>query len=310
MTGSRRRWERPHWSVRQRWSVLILLVWGVNCGSPDVSVTGSGFEPKIVIQGYLYPGRGVSVLLTRNFPLRNGDVNRFDLVLEEATAILTDGSDRTFELEYEPTTLHHEYDGEDLVVDFGATYALSVDAVIDGKSLSAGATTTVPERGFSIAEESSLLVPLHYRERDLNGDLRQFEIAFARSPGVDFYALSLLALEASSESFVYDNPYRDDDADDVNFFLEELRVYFDWIQNPAETALSSMRLNWFGLPFVGPYRAILYAADQNLKDFFLTHATVQDIDGNFHEPVLHIEGDGIGVFGSAIVDTVFFEVLP
>ena len=111
---------------------------------------------------------------------------------------------------------------------------------------------------------------------------------------------------------MYDNPYRDDDADDVNFFLGELRVFFDWIQNPVETerVLSSMRVNWFGLPFVGRYRAIVYAADGNFKDFFLTHATVQDIDGNFHEPILHVEGDGVGVFGSAIVDTVYFEVLP
>lgn len=77
-------------------------------------------------------------------------------------------------------------------------------------------------------------MPLHYRERDLNDALRQFEIAFARSP-------------------------------DVNFFLEEHRVYFDWIQNPTETALSSMRLNWLGLPSVGLYRAILYADDENLK---------------------------------------------
>ena len=27
-------------------------------------------------------------------------------------------------------------------------------------------------------------------------------------------------------------------------------------------------------------------------------------DGNFHEPVFSIEGDGIGYFGSAVPDTV------
>ena len=35
---------------------------------------------------------------------------------------------------------------------------------------------------------------------------------------------------------------------------------------------------------------------------------VQEIDGNFHEPVFHIDGDGIGVFGSAVTDTVYFSV--
>ena len=36
---------------------------------------------------------------------------------------------------------------------------------------------------------------------------------------------------------------------------------------------------------------------------------VQEEDGNFHESVFSIEGDGIGYFGSAIPDTVYVEVL-
>ena len=95
--------------------------------------------------------------------------------------------------------------------------------------------------------------------------------------------------------------------DDLNFFI-------DWMQNlPADPAqepvISRLKIRWIGLPFYGNYRGIFYAADQNFKDFFLTHSTVQDIDGNFHEPVLHIQGDGAGVFGAAVVDTVYFEVV-
>ena len=36
---------------------------------------------------------------------------------------------------------------------------------------------------------------------------------------------------------------------------------------------------------------------------------VQEEDGNFHESVFSIEGDGIGYFGSVIPDTVYVEVL-
>ena len=33
------------------------------------------------------------------------------------------------------------------------------------------------------------------------------------------------------------------------------------------------------------------------------------MDGNFHEPKLHIEGDGIGVFATAVTDTTYFLVI-
>jgi len=36
---------------------------------------------------------------------------------------------------------------------------------------------------------------------------------------------------------------------------------------------------------------------------------VQEIDGNLHEPAFHIEGDGIGVFGAAVADTAYFEIV-
>ena len=49
--------------------------------------------------------------------------------------------------------------------------------------------------------------------------------------------------------------------------------------------------------------------DRNFRDFQATHEVTQGADGNHHEPAFHIDEDGIGVFGSAIVDTVYFNVL-
>lgn len=63
------------------------------------------------------------------------------------------------------------------------------------------------------------------------------------------------------------------------------------------------------LYFYTRYRIIIYAADRNFRDFQATHEVTQGADGNHHEPAFHIDGDGIGVFGSAVVDTAYFEVL-
>ncbi len=61
--------------------------------------------------------------------------------------------------------------------------------------------------------------------------------------------------------------------------------------------------------FYGQYRIIAYAGDENMKNYYLTHANVAEMDGNLHEPVFNIDGDGIGIFGSAIADTLYFTVL-
>jgi hypothetical protein len=53
---------------------------------------------------------------------------------------------------------------------------------------------------------------------------------------------------------------------------------------------------------------IVYAADENYRLFSLSYKNVQEFDGNFHEPKVTLQGDGIGVFASMIADTVYFKV--
>ncbi len=50
------------------------------------------------------------------------------------------------------------------------------------------------------------------------------------------------------------------------------------------------------------------STDRNSRDFQSTHETLQGIDGNYHEGAFHLDGEGVGVFGSAAVDTAYFEV--
>ena len=70
-----------------------------------------------------------------------------------------------------------------------------------------------------------------------------------------------------------------------------------------------MNLPWYTFNFYDHYRIIVYASDDNYKDFFMTYQQVMEMDGNFHEAKFNIEGDGIGVFGSVIADTVYVDVV-
>ena len=286
-----------------------------SCGEPAVVAPAIHGEPAIVIGGYLFPGDKVRILITRSFPLNPTlRIDKFGLVIEDATVTLTDAR-ASYPLTYNPTTLQYEFAGASPpLIGHGLTYHLDVSATLDGEALTAHTATTVPQAGFGVDDAASHLTPMRYRERDEDGEVKQFEIAFTRSPDVDFYLISLSALDASRETFVYDNPFVDHDSSDVDFFFNDLISGYEWSQNlpgdpRQEPVLSSQVIQWRQLLFYGRYRAILYAADRNFKEFFLTHSTLQEIDGNFHEPVFHIEGDGVGIFGSAIVDTVFFEVL-
>lgn len=297
-------------------AILLAINLIVSCGDPGITVAENKFESKIVIEGFLYPHKEISIILTKNFPLNNNtSFNVFDLIIDNAAAQITDlASGLTYALTYNPQTLTYDYTGNDLQIEYGKSYLLNVSAEIEGKQLTASSVTNVPQAGFEIIESSSQLGQLQYRESDNNGEIKNFKIAFTRSEKIGFYVISILSLDASDTTFVYDNPYNNYDQSDVNFFFDDLVASFEWSQNlplnPAqEPIISKQEIQWIGLSFYGRYRAIMYAGDQNFKDFFLTHSTVQTIDGNFYEPSFHIKGDGIGVFGSAITDTVYFEII-
>ncbi|MBD3287271.1 DUF4249 family protein [candidate division KSB1 bacterium] len=291
-------------------ATLITLTTG--CGDVPVSVDENTYEPKIVVDGIIMPGHRVeNIRITRNFAL-NRDIDFTDFLITDATVGITDlGSGDEYPLSYNALTGAYESDDDNLIIEYGKQYQLSVQATVDGKNLSTTTVTTVPRDGFSIREADSKLTPLTYRERDESGSLKLFTLAFDRSIDTDSYIASIVALDASKESFVIDNPFEIEveDLDEDNLF-GLLQHQSQWMQTQTGgDNLSKLEILWFTLWFYGRYRIILYAADENLKDYFLTHKNIQDIDGNLWEPKFHFEGDGIGVFGAALTDTVFVEVL-
>ena len=300
------------------WTVLLGFLLSA-CGDPGVQVTNTSYEPRLVIEGLLLPDHPVrNIHIARNFRV-DEDLSQTPLLLPQAEAVIIDEeSGQHFELTFTPFDhpqgtapdfykSYFAYEGvAELTIRHGASYSIEVSALVEGEELFARATTTVPERGFRIDDLSH--ERFRYRERGADGEVIVPEIAIQRSPGTDFYVKTVVPLEPTVDSFIFDNPFTDEKANDLDLTDFDYRV--EWIQNtPATPGLSSMRVFWWDVWFYGRHEIVIYAADANYAAFMQTFFEVQEPDGNFHEPVFSIEGDGIGYFGSAIADTVYVEVL-
>jgi hypothetical protein len=279
-----------------------------------VDIDKDTYEPKIVVEGYLFPGQTPgNIRLSRNYALEQ-QIEMNELFLDNARATITDvAANKSYDLEFNGATLAYHYPGTDWVIEAGKSYRLDVVAAIEGQEVVTSSTTHVPEAGFGIQREESLLGPINYSE-DLPND-KKMRLVYDRSPSTDSYILSVVALDASLESFIEDNIFgidKDrfdewDDTDELQFF-NFLKYQYQWHQTPMGPGRSQLDIEYFTTWFFSRYRVILYAADENFADYLLTHDQIQEIDGNLLEPEFHFQGDGIGVFGSAIADTVFVEV--
>ena len=278
------------------------------CGEGKVDINEAKFAPKIVIRGYLYAGKTVDdIRITRNVPL-NAAVSEEDIVLEDAVVKLIElSSGNEYNLVFDAKNLTYHCINPDFKIAYEKSYRLEVWAGIDGKNLYAYSETTVPSNGFKI--NASNADSISYREKDSEGNLKKYKINFHPSPNADIYAVSIVAMKHDLSNFIYDNPYRNPDPSYIMDNMDQFEEAYSWLQNykPGAEELN-FEIEWMSVWFYSRYRVIIYAGDKNFKDFFLTQKDVQELDGNFHEPVLHIGGDGIGVFASADVDTTYFTV--
>ena len=168
----------------------------------------------------------------------------------------------------------------------------------------------MPLAGFRIFDSLSTS-QISFSNISTGGTLPRPVIYFNRSDQTDFYAFSILAMDADLNSFIYDvHPWGGNiERKDVEENFDTFRKSNDTVFNtPMVSDTTQWTVEWFHLWFMGRYRIIAYAGDNNMKDHYLTHANVIEMDGNLHEPEMNISGDGIGVFGSAIADTFYFEL--
>lgn len=292
-----------------KYCLVTLSIFIIGCGESNLDLTASEYEPKIVIDGYIYPDKKVKdIRITRNIPFIK-DVDAESVILKDAEVKIIDKKDnKEFYLRYNPTKLNFEYLEDDLEITYGGTYRLEVRSVIDGSELFAASETTVPQKGFEILNKD--LGSIKYRYKNLNNEYEKILIPIIPTAGASIFALSIIAMEPSIENFIFENAFAENL--DSNFVKENFDMFVhlnSWVQGIQEGISSiDIPVEWYSLWFYSKYRIIVYAGDVNFHHYFITHQNVQEYDGNFHDPKFHIEGDGIGVFGSAIADTVYFNI--
>ncbi len=292
-------------------NILLIVSFGllVSCGESTVELEQT-FEPKIVMQAILYPGQPVSgISISRNIPI-NTQPNPKTLFIVDADLNITDlASGKAYKLSYNPSKFSYQYNGKDWIVEYDRSYKLSISAEIDGVMLTATSVTKTPAKGFYIIKENTVNGELSYREKDALGNLKEIPLKLNLSPGTTYYPISLVALDASDTTFIYNNSYVEVKQEDVVKNLDRYKFTQRQIQNVNPTASTiEYDINWISIWFYSRYRMIVYAADENFRLYNLTYRGVQEFDGNFHEPKINIDGDAIGVFGSMIADTVYFKV--
>ncbi len=279
-------------------AIIIVSMFIAGCGDPQADVTGVKYEPKIAVEAFLFPGDSISgIILRRNFPL-NTKYSDNDLYLtpENNSAFVEINGTR---LNYNSS--NREYSGS-AKIDFNTKYTIFVSAVIEGKKLEATSETITPKPGFRIVNKD-------LGTRKYGSD--HFIIEFFPSAGTEFYGFSIIPLDATLDNFIYDNKiFPNIKREDVekNFNQFKFQAQFKMGLKGDFEGKYSYEVMDYDAWFYSRYRAIVYAGDENYRDFWVSNSQIKEMDGNYHEPVRLFKGDALGVFASAIRDTVFFEI--
>ena len=294
-----------------KYVLIILSLILTSCGDGIVEIDSKIYEPKIVVRGFLEPNKQVSnISISRNFPL-NQKFNQDSLHLENANVILTDLIlNKSYKLEYDKTS--KTYQKLDLIVEKGKIYKLYVSATIDNKNLEAWSTTKVPDELLEIDTIKSKLKPFIAFDKDETGNYKCFELYWKCSPDNFCFAFNKEPLNTDWSNMMFSYPW---DADDKakqkygnNWYsLRHITTYIIFNRNKQNEFYYSIEPVLF--IYYGLQRLIITTGDINFLDYITQPQEMVDVDGNYFEPKHHINGNGIGVFGSMISDTVEVTLL-
>lgn len=296
--------------MKQSIKLTILFLFFLACGDPTSDVQsdldqGQNYEAKIVFDAYLIVNQKAEhIFIRRNLPVGSslsGNQN-----LASAEVILSDGTDRdTLIFESDSTGFYSNHPSFQSIA-AGKTYNLSVSATIDGKMLHAKSSTTTPTGNLNSQlfepDGTTSLSTIPYYNDD-----REVTLEFSPSASAAFYVMYFIPEDNRFERLVKDHvlgPFEKEDYDDNKGF----KYLSDDIFTLGSVARYKRKVPWRRLFFYSKYELILFAGDQNFKDFYYTFDDVKDLDGNLSEPNFNITGDGIGVFASAISDTLTFTI--
>ena len=281
--------------------ILFITVMFISCGDPGVDISNVQYEPKIAVEAYLYAGETIhDVKLTRSFALgQERDINKLTLTpTENSVNVSINGIPLLFD------TKSKTYHNNSVIIEYGKTYKLSVSAIFDGKQLRTESVTTVPLAGFKLLNDKDL--------GNIKYGIDNIKLDFHPSPGSDIYVFAIIADSASKENFIYNNPIDPNiDSSDVVMDLNDYRTRFDAMAdiNSYSNMVFSFNVQPYMTWFYSSYKTFVYAGDKNFRNYLFSAPNVKEFDGNFHEPVQIFTGDGIGVFASAVRDTLVFKIV-
>ncbi len=268
----------------------------ISCGDPKIDITSVAYEPKIVVEGYLFadePVRGIRVM--RNFAL-NQPIDTLSFILDPTiTTVKINGDSLLFDIKT------YSYYSNNIIVSKGSPYTLEVWGTIDGKELYTTAVTTVPADGFELIKKH----PGKFKYGT------PIPMDFIPLSPAGFYAFSIRPDSASLSNFIFDNEFNQDmKPEEIQKNLGEFRLRANVVFNIKPNLQDTIKqpIESYNTWFRSTYKTIIYAGDVNFKEYLLSAPNVKEFDGNFHEPKIILKGDGIGVFASAIRDTAYFEV--
>jgi len=273
---------------------------------------------RLVVDGLLIvdrplPGIGVSQTIAPGQPVTDSNSG----VPGAQLTVTVDGVSYAYTNDGEIRALYHPPANAPVVLP-GTRYDLTIVA----GDRTATATTFTPDR-FKIREavlldEESLNVTrqfVTYADTDSVFDVPENQVIYqdglleARFGPLQAagYQVGVLSLDEGSPFVINADFLEDDD-------------YEDFDRNSSSPAFlapnGSLRLPWFAIAFAGRHTLRIFAVDQNWFDFIRTSPKFGGDGGfggnagdNFKFPIFNVDG-GIGVFGSASVDSLGFVVIP
>lgn len=303
-----------------RFAISMLLPWVIGgcSGERDASeLLGPAVVEYPVVNAVFYVGRPLpAVLLTRTIGTGEVFSQENAAITGARVAISTDSWSREY-IERAPG--RYESVGTQSVRP-NTTYRLRAE-LADGRLITA--QTTSPD---SLAMDAWVL--LENDAQTIRTELATFEEAgdqifdrnvLTHSDGL-FEAWApvrpfMPAFQAGIQSLDLDSDF----VIDVSFLDEEDLDDFERhsVSPPILADDGRLRLPWLAIAFEGRYVLRIFALDHNWYDLLRSLPELADGNSgfggnagdNFDLPLFHIEG-GIGLFGSAAVDSIGFTVLP
>jgi hypothetical protein len=135
------------------------------------------------------------------------------------------------------------------------------------------------------------------------------EARFPEPSGAGRYQVGILSLDPDSP-FVIDADFLDE---------EDYADFERAVSSPAlEASDGFVRLPWFAIFYAGRHKITVHSVDLNWFDLVRSAPEISGgggpvVGGNagdgFERPIFHVEG-GVGLFGSASLDSIGFVILP